>query len=138
MVSEIISLAYFPFHPHVFVEPYAPPVPLLFYLVGSGCADKAGLEQFVIDPGHRQDTDGRLAVIGSKVFWSQFIIWFPNKKYQKIVGIDKEFLSLSSKGLEYENRSVTDVNAANYVTTKPIITRTWTTPSGHSKMGWQA
>jgi hypothetical protein len=79
--------------------------------------------------------DGRLAVIGSKLFWSQFIIWFPNKKYQKIVGIDKEFLSLSSKGLEYENRSVTDVNAANYVTTKPIITRNvddtlWTLQDG--------
>ena len=39
--------------------------------------------------------DGRLAIIGSKVFWSQFFIWFPNKKYRRVFGIETEFLSLT-------------------------------------------
>ena len=45
--------------------------------------------------------DGRLAIIGSKIFWSQFLFHIPNRKYQRILGIDKEFLSLSAtKGYE--------------------------------------
>ena len=72
--------------------------------------------------------DGRLAIIASKVFWSQFIIWFPNKKYQKIIGIEKEFLALSSKGREYQNTTVEQTiqgGGANpeYITRHPIIRR---------------
>ena len=45
--------------------------------------------------------DGRLAIIGSKLFWSQFLLHIPNRKYQRILGINKEFLSLSaSEGYE--------------------------------------
>ena len=50
--------------------------------------------------------DGRLAIVGSKLFWANFIIWFPNKKYRRIVGIETEFLSLTAKaGLTYGNSS---------------------------------
>ena len=40
--------------------------------------------------------DGRLAIIGSKVFWSECLLRFPNKKYREIIGVTNEFLSLSA------------------------------------------
>ena len=50
--------------------------------------------------------DGRLAIVGSKLFWANFIIWFPNKKYRRVVGIETEFLSLTAKdGQTYGNGS---------------------------------
>ena len=45
--------------------------------------------------------DGRLAIIGSYVYWSLCIIRFPNKKYREIVGVTNEFLSLTAlQGIE--------------------------------------
>ena len=44
--------------------------------------------------------DGRLAIIGSYVFWSQCLIRFPNKKYREIIGVTNEFLSLTTLGVE--------------------------------------
>ena len=62
--------------------------------------------------------DGRLAIVGSKLFWANFIIWFPNKKYRRIVGIETEFLSLTAKdGLTYGNsKSEHDVLKTEVIT----------------------
>ena len=40
--------------------------------------------------------DGRLAIVGSYLFWSQFLIYVPNRKYQRIFGLERKFLSLSA------------------------------------------
>ena len=51
--------------------------------------------------------DGRLAIIGSYVFWSQFR--FPTKKYREIIGATNEFLSLTAaSGIEMGLESNTD------------------------------
>ena len=53
--------------------------------------------------------DGRLAIIGSYVFWSQCMIRFPNKKYREIIGATNEFLSLTAaSGIEMGIGSNTD------------------------------
>ena len=72
--------------------------------------------------GFYMTPDGRLAIIGSKVFWSQFIIWFPNKKYRRIFGIETEFLSLTPvNGYAYGDSSHTTAPLVHL--RKEIITR---------------
>ena len=59
---------------------------------GDGANDNPKHLGFYLTP------DGRLAIIGSYVFWSECMIWFPNKKYREIIGVTNEFLSLSALG----------------------------------------
>ena len=73
--------------------------------------------------------DGRLAIVGSKYFWGNFIIWFPNKKYRRIIGIDTEFLSLTTvDGKTYGNRDVSALLSGggadpDYILHNEVITR---------------
>ena len=53
--------------------------------------------------------DGRLAVDGSVLFWSSFMIQFPTKKYRKILGFENEFLSLTA----LSGASMGDPNSGN-------------------------
>ena len=70
--------------------------------------------------------DGRLAIIGSKIFWSQFLFHIPNRKYQRILGIDKEFLSLSAtKGYE-----MGDINSSKDFAKEPAKKSSLAAPSG--------
>ena len=83
--------------------------------------------------------DGRLAIVGSKYFWGNFIIWFPNQKYRRIIGVDTEFLSLTA----VDGKTYTSVSALlsggganpDYVLYKEAITRNdddtlWTLTEG--------
>ena len=81
--------------------------------------------------------DGRLAIIGSKVFWSQFIIWFPNKKYRRVVGIDTEFLGLTaSKGYIYgdSSRSAALAFLNNEIITRNADDTRWSLTDGEANI----
>ena len=70
---------------------------------GDGANDNPKHLGFYLTP------DGRLAIIGSYVFWSQCMIRFPNKKYREIIGATNEFLSLTAaSGIEMGIGSNTD------------------------------
>ena len=89
--------------------------------------------------------DGRLAVDGSVIFWSSFIIQFPTKKYREILGFTNEFLSLSAiAGSAMGNAAATNIALREQAIT--VVGDTWTMhdfpPGGGDTIadlqGWEA